>query len=97
MNYPLTPAQKSILEENGQDVNFVGDDNDFGCLMSQLGLVYFMSGNIAKAWNCYQNDPGACYGATFAAWESDMKTKVIRHLEGERARERHAESMSNAG
>ncbi|WP_417744790.1 hypothetical protein [Rosistilla oblonga] len=97
MNYPLNPAQKAILAEAGEDVNFRGDDNDLGCLLSQISLKLFMAGDVVKAWNCYQNDPGACYGVTFSSWESGMKSTVIRHLENERAMEAHAASMSRAG
>jgi len=97
MNYPLTPAQKTILAAAGKNVNFQGDDNDFGCLMSRIALKWFMDGEITKAWNCYQNDPGACYGVTFQAWESGMKTMVIRHMENERAMDAHEVAMQNVG
>ena len=97
MNYPLNPAQKTILTAAGENVNFRGDDNDLGCLMSQIALKLFMAGEVAQAWNCYQNDPGACYGVTFASWESNMKTMVIRHMENERTMEAHAVAMGNAG
>jgi hypothetical protein len=96
MNYPLNPTQKAILASEGMDVNFKGDDNDFGCLLSQIALARFMSGNVLGAWECYQNDPTACYGATFDAWESSMKTIVIRHLQSEKATEAHERSIQNA-
>jgi hypothetical protein len=49
MNYPLTPAQKAILAGAGEDVNFVGDDNDFGCILSQITLRLFQEGKIVQA------------------------------------------------
>ena len=96
MNYPLTPAQKTILSAAREDVNFFGDDNDFSCLMSQVALKFFMRGDVAQAWYCYQNDPSACYGVTFDAWESSMKTMVIRHMENEQAMQSHSAAMANA-
>jgi hypothetical protein len=84
MIYSLNPAQKAILNDAGEDVNFQGDDNDFGCLLSQISLKLFMSGEVTKAWNCYQNDPTACYGVTFSSWESGMKSMVIHHLENKK-------------
>lgn len=80
MNYPLNPAQKAILANAGENVNFEGDDNDFGCFMSQLAERHYLAGDVSEAWKCYQNDPMACYGVTFAAWESDMKSRITRHL-----------------
>ena len=97
MNYPLNPAQKTILAAAGENVNFKGDDNDLGCLMSQIALKHFMAGEITKAFDCYQNNPSACYGVTFAAWESGMKTIVIRYMENEQAMKAHSVAMGNAG
>lgn len=97
MNYPLTPAQKAILAGIGEDVNFEGDDNDFGCLLSQITLQLFMEGKIVQAWNAYHHNPSACYGVTFPAWESSMKSMVLRHIEIEKAEEAHSTSLSNAG
>jgi hypothetical protein len=94
MNYPLNPTQKSILASAGLNVNFKGDDNDFGCLLSRIALERFMSGNILGAWECYQNDPMACYGVTFDAWESSMKTVVIRHLQNEASMKAHSVAMA---
>jgi hypothetical protein len=90
MNYPLTPAQKAILAGAGEDVNFVGDDNDFGCILSQITLRLFQEGKIVQAWNSYHHNPSACYGVTFPAWEASMKSMVIRHLENERSIKAHS-------
>jgi hypothetical protein len=98
MIYPLSPAQKSLLETIGEDVNWkAGDDNDFSCYLSQLALGLYMAGDVATAWKLYQIDPMAVYGVTFAAWDSAMKTSVIRHLENEKTMEAHSLAMGNAG
>ena len=97
MNYPLNPAQKSIVAAAGESVNFEGDDNDFGCLMSQIAMKYFMAGEILKAWECYQNDPSACYGVTFSSWQTGMKTIIKQSIENDRAMEAHDRAMANAG
>jgi hypothetical protein len=97
MNYRLSPAQKNILAANGKNVNFCGDDNDFGCIMSQIAIGLYMAGKVADAWNCYQNDPTACYGVTFSAWESGMKSMVIRCMQDDQAASSHAVSMAKAG
>jgi hypothetical protein len=89
MNYPLNPMQKSILAAAGEDVNFRGDDNDLGCLLSKIALKHYAEGDLLKAWNCYQNDPTACYGVTFAGWEAEMRSVLIRHYENERAAKAH--------
>ena len=95
--YHLTPAQKNFLSTVNGNINFRGDDNDFSCYLSQLSLQLFIDGKTGQAWTAYQHDPMACFGVTFAAWESGMKTQVIRHLENQAAMESHSESMSNAG
>ena len=97
MTYPLNPAQKAILAAAGQDVNFVGDDNDLGCVLSRIELDLFMAGELVRAWDCYHQNPGSCYGVTFDAWESAMKSHVIRHLQSELAAVAHNKSMENAG
>jgi hypothetical protein len=96
-NYQLSPAQKTILAASGENVNFQGDDNDFSCALSRIALTSYMAGDVLNAWRCYQNDPMACYGVTFAAWDSGMKSLVIRHLENERATAAHSAAMAFAG
>ena len=97
MIYELSPAQKNILARHGENVNFKGDANDFSCLLSTVAVRLFRSGQVLDAWLCYQNDPFATYGTTFDAWESGMKTIVIRHLEMEKNAEAQAVAIGNAG
>jgi hypothetical protein len=97
MIYPLSPAQKAIIAEAGYSVNFQGDDNDVACYMGRIALELFMAGKVAESWNCYLNNPLSCYGTTFAAWESSMKTLVVRHLENNAAMNSHGRLMAAAG
>lgn len=96
-NYPLNPFQKQILADNGHDVNFRGDDNDFGCLLSEIATKHFVEGNRAEAWRIYQHDPMACYGTTYSAWENGMLEIAVRRLENEKAMAAHDESMAKWG
>jgi len=97
MIYPLSPAQKAIIAAAGYSVNFQGDDNDVACYMGRIALELFMAGKVAESWNCYLNNPLSCYGTTFAAWESSMKTLVVRHLENNAAMNSHGRLMAAAG
>jgi len=81
MSYPLTRAQKTILSNHGIDfTEFDGDDNDASILFGHLSLVLFIADDVKSAWEVYQHDPGAVWGATFDAWNSAMKTRAIQEL-----------------
>lgn len=97
MNYPLSPAQKQILADNGRDVNFAGDDNDFGCLLSEISRELFLKGERLKSFECYNNDPMACFGVTYQAWEKEMLEAIVRRFQNEATQESHARSMELAG
>ena len=93
MQYQVSPMQKAVIERAGGDVNFQGDDNDLSCYLSNLSLDQYRAGNVKLAFELYLAEPLAVYGVTFSAWESSMKSRVILHLENEKAMQAHARSM----
>lgn len=97
MRYEISPAQKALLARIGGNVNFKGDDNDFSCYLSRFALNLFIAGDKDTAFECWLNDPLACYGVSRESWEGHMEIIVKRHYENERVMESHDRAMARCG
>ena len=96
MRYQISPAQKALLVRIGGNVNFEGDDNDFSCYLSNFATDLFIAGDVDTAYECWLNDPLACYGVTRESWYSHMLTIIRRHAENQKAMDAHARRMERA-